>query len=134
VATLIDRLAAASTRPDAALVYVSDHGESLGEAGLFLHGVPYPVAPKVQTHVPMVMWFSPGFAQAAGLDLNCMRERAAAPASHDHLFHTLLGLTDVSTAIYEPALDISATCRRPPTGAVAGPAVAAVTAAAVAKP
>lgn len=134
VATLIDRLAAASGRVDAALVYVSDHGESLGEAGLFLHGVPYPVAPKVQTHVPMVMWFSPGFAQAAGLDVNCMRERAAVPASHDHLFHTLLGLTDVSTAIYEPALDISATCRRPPTGAVAGPAVAAVTAAAAAKP
>jgi lipid A ethanolaminephosphotransferase len=132
LAMLIDRLAAASDRVDASLVYVSDHGESLGEAGLFLHGVPYIVAPKVQTQVPMVMWFSSGFAQAGGLDVNCMRERAAAPASHDDLFHTLLGLTDVSTAIYEPALDISATCRHPPAGGAA--AAAAGAAVAVTKP
>jgi lipid A ethanolaminephosphotransferase len=129
LAKLIDRLAAASDRVDASLVYVSDHGESLGEAGLFLHGVPYLVAPKVQTQVPMVMWFSSGFAQAGGLDVNCLHGRASAPASHDQLFHTLMGLTDVSTAIYEPALDISAACRRPPSGAAAGVAVGAAVAA-----
>jgi lipid A ethanolaminephosphotransferase len=78
------------------------------------------------------MWFSSGFAQAGGLDVNCLRERAAAPASHDDLFHTLLGLTDVSTAIYEPALDISATCRHPPAGGAA--AAAAGAAVAVTKP
>jgi lipid A ethanolaminephosphotransferase len=113
-------------------VYVSDHGESLGEAGLFLHGVPYMVAPKVQTQVPMVMWFSSGFAQAGGLDVACMHEHAAMPTSHDQLFHTLLGLTDVSTSVYEPALDMSATCRRLPAGTAAG--IAAGAAVAVMKP
>lgn len=126
LATLIDRLAAVSDRVDSSLVYVSDHGESLGEAGLFLHGVPYAVAPQVQTQVPMVMWFSGGFAHTSGLDPNCLRERAAVPASHDQLFHTLLGLTDVSTALYEPQLDISAACRRTPAGSAMGAAVAAI--------
>src|SRR3546814_3254838 len=48
---------------DTALVYVSDHGESLGEDSLYLHGVPRAIAPSQQTQVPMVMWFSPGFAR-----------------------------------------------------------------------
>src|SRR5690606_23679086 len=51
---------------DTVLVYVSDHGESLGENRLFLHGVPRAIAPSQQTQVPMVMWFSPGFARAQG--------------------------------------------------------------------
>jgi lipid A ethanolaminephosphotransferase len=42
------------------MLYVSDHGESLGENNLFLHGLPYAIAPDVQKQVPMVMWFSPG--------------------------------------------------------------------------
>ncbi|MGH8062374.1 MAG: phosphoethanolamine transferase, partial [Pseudoxanthomonas sp.] len=64
------------TEYDTALIYVSDHGESLGEKGLFLHGVPYAIAPEEQTHVPMVMWFSPGFASDSGLDLACLRLEA----------------------------------------------------------
>jgi lipid A ethanolaminephosphotransferase len=96
---------------DTALIYVSDHGESLGENGLFLHGIPYAIAPKEQTQVPMLMWFSPGFTRAFGLDAACLRARATQPASHDHLFHSVLGLLDVSTAARDPALDISAACR-----------------------
>ncbi|EGD16431.1 putative membrane-associated, metal-dependent hydrolase, partial [Xanthomonas hortorum ATCC 19865] len=57
-----------------AMIYVSDHGESLGEKGLYLHGVPYAIAPKEQTHVPMVMWFSPEFARDRGLDETCLRQ------------------------------------------------------------
>jgi lipid A ethanolaminephosphotransferase len=99
---------------DAALVYVSDHGESLGENGLFLHGVPYAIAPSQQLHVPMVMWFSPGFAHAQGLDLTCLRQAANAPASHDNLFPTILGLFRVRTALYEPRLDLLRRCERAP--------------------
>lgn len=96
---------------DTALIYVSDHGESLGEKGLFLHGVPYSIAPTEQTRVPMVMWFSPGFVQEAGLDTACLRREAAGPASHDNLFPSVLGLMQVSTREYQPAYDLFAKCR-----------------------
>ncbi|HEX6017397.1 MAG TPA: phosphoethanolamine--lipid A transferase [Burkholderiaceae bacterium] len=111
LARLIRQLAAQADRVDTAMLYVSDHGESLGESRLYLHGIPYPIAPAVQTHVPMVFWASPGFAATTGLDLQCLRQRAQASASHDDLFHTLLGLLDVRTSLYEPQWDLAAGCR-----------------------
>lgn len=96
---------------DTALLYVSDHGESLGENGLYLHGLPYSIAPAEQTRVPMVMWLSSGFAARNRVDPACLRTQAARPAAHDNLFHTVLGLLDVHTAIRDDALDLSAACR-----------------------
>ncbi|GAC1539840.1 MAG: phosphoethanolamine--lipid A transferase [Ramlibacter sp.] len=78
---LIDLLAAQEQRFDTAMLYVSDHGESLGESGLYLHGVPFAIAPDVQTHVPMVAWISPSFARSIGLDEGCLHARAAQPWS-----------------------------------------------------
>jgi lipid A ethanolaminephosphotransferase len=101
------------TEYDAALIYVSDHGESLGEKGLFLHGMPYSIAPQEQTRVPMVMWFSPGFVSDSGLDLACLRREAAQPASHDNLFPSVLGLLQVRTDAYRRDDDLFATCRSP---------------------
>ncbi|MCG2576299.1 phosphoethanolamine transferase [Dechloromonas sp. XY25] len=98
---------------DSALLYVSDHGESLGEKGLFLHGVPYKIAPDVQTKVPMVMWFSTGFPASFKLDDGCVGKVAATPLSHDNIFHTLLGLLDVKTSVYAREMDFSAKCRKP---------------------
>ncbi len=97
---------------DSALLYVSDHGESLGEKGLFLHGVPYKIAPDVQTKVPMVMWFSSGFPASFALDDGCIGKVAATPLAHDHIFHTLLGLLDVKTSVYAREMDFSAKCRK----------------------
>ena len=99
------------TSHDTALLYLSDHGESLGEGNLYLHGMPYAIAPDDQTHVPMIMWYSPAFSASAGLDLSCLAARAAKPASHDHLFNTVLGLFDVSTSVYERDWDLTAACR-----------------------
>ncbi len=113
LATLIGQLQAQSAQLDSALVYVSDHGESLGENNLFLHGLPYALAPDVQKKVPMLMWLSPGFADASGVDPACLRARAAQPAAHDHLFHTLLSLLDVHTKLHEDAWDLTSGCRRP---------------------
>jgi lipid A ethanolaminephosphotransferase len=113
LARLITLLAARAASVDSVLLYVSDHGESLGENRLFLHGMPYAIAPDVQTRVPMVMWLSDGAAQSAGLDAACLRRQADAPLSHDNLFHTLLGVLDVRTALYERALDFTAACRTP---------------------
>ena len=107
------RLLAASKDRDTALVYVSDHGESLGENGLFLHGVPYAIAPDTQLKVPMVMWLSSGMAASRGIDMACMRERALRPASHDNLFHSVLGLMQVRTSEYDPALDLFKDCAAP---------------------
>ncbi|MBP7202948.1 MAG: phosphoethanolamine--lipid A transferase [Propionivibrio sp.] len=96
---------------DTGMIYLSDHGESLGENGLYLHGVPYPVAPKVQKEVPMVMWFSPSYAKNFSLDVDCLRAQATRPVTHDHFFHSVLGLLDIRTTVYDRTMDISQTCR-----------------------
>ena len=111
LAKTIGFLKSQSERYDTAMLYVSDHGESLGENNLFLHGMPYAIAPKEQTHVPMVMWLSDSYASSRGIDQGCLRSRAAQHASHDDLFHTVLGMLDVQTRTYEPALDVLRTCR-----------------------
>lgn len=103
---------AQDTSRDTAMIYLSDHGESLGENGLYLHGVPYAIAPKTQIKVPMVMWFSPGFSASRGLDQRCLRAEAAKPASHDNLFHSVLGLMQVETSVYQKRLDLFAPCER----------------------
>jgi lipid A ethanolaminephosphotransferase len=111
LAMLIGQLQASAATLDSAVLYVSDHGESLGENNLYLHGLPYAIAPDVQKQVPMVMWFSDGIVRERGLDLACLRQRAAQPVAHDHVFHTLLGLLDVSTSLHDPAWDLSQACR-----------------------
>lgn len=100
------------TRFDTAMLYVSDHGESLGERGLYLHGMPYAIAPKEQLRIPMVWWLSTGFTRSGGLDGDCLAGQTGKSWSHDHLFHTVLGLLQVDTGVYERGLDISAACRR----------------------
>ena len=99
------------TERDAAMLYVSDHGESLGEYGLFLHGAPHAIAPKQQLHVPMTLWMSPGFIDDDRIDLTCLHAAANQPASHDNLFSTVLGLFDVQTTTYRSARDLLGSCR-----------------------
>lgn len=101
---------AAAGQYDSGLLYVSDHGESLGESNLYLHGVPYALAPEQQTRVPMVSWLSPGLQQRSGVKIGCLRERSAAPLSHDHVFHSVLGLMDVTTSVRQPALNLFSPC------------------------
>ncbi|MGO4395709.1 phosphoethanolamine transferase [Variovorax sp. M-6] len=96
---------------DPALLYVSDHGESLGEYGLFLHGVPYSFAPEVQKHVPMVTWFGDGMRSRRKLSLDCMEAGLDAPLTHDNLYHTVLGVMDVVSPTYAAPLDALAKCR-----------------------
>ncbi len=95
------------------LLYMSDHGESLGEFGLFLHGLPYALAPETQKRVPFIAWISPALAGRRGLDLACLRGRLDVPLSHDNLYDTALGLLDVTTPTYVPARDAFGSCRRP---------------------
>ncbi|MCA1439412.1 phosphoethanolamine transferase [Ensifer sp. IC4062] len=96
-----------------AMIYMSDHGESLGENGIYLHGAPYAIAPKEQTQVPFVAWFSKPYQAAMGVDTHCLAKESDQPRSHDNLFHTVLGMMDVETKVYNRALDAFASCTRP---------------------
>jgi lipid A ethanolaminephosphotransferase len=108
------------TAYDPAMVYVADHGESLGENNLYLHGMPYMIAPDVQKHVPWITWTSAGFAQRRSLATACLRERADRPVSHDNYFHSVLGLLGIQTRVYQRALDVYAPCVLTPTDEAAG--------------
>ena len=109
LARTIDMLAA-SERVIPAMLYMSDHGESLGENGLYLHAAPGFMAPPEQTRVPFVLWLDPRFSAAMALQPDCLKALADQPGSQDNLFATVLGLMDVTTTVRDPALDLTATC------------------------
>ncbi len=108
----IDWLKTQAPSYDTGMLYVSDHGESLGEFGLFLHGAPYRVAPDVQKHVPMVAWFAPGLMAREQISDRCLRASADAPITHDNLYHSVLGLLDVASPSYHLEADAFAACRQ----------------------
>ena len=98
---------------DTAMMYVSDHGESLGENNIYLHGIPYKIAPDEQKKVPMLLWLSGGMVQSKKIDEACLRRQAGGGRfSHDNLFHSLLGFSDVKTSVYAETYDVFAACRR----------------------
>lgn len=111
LSSLIDLLRKNSHQVDTAMTYISDHGESLGERGLYLHGTPYLLAPDEQTHVPAMLWLSPEYAARAQIDLACLQAKAGEKYSHDNLFHSTLGLLNIKTSLYQKELDWYAPCR-----------------------
>lgn len=113
LARQIELLRQASDRVDSLLVYVSDHGESLGEHGVYLHGMPYSIAPDNQKQVPLMVWMSSGYQQRSGIDAACLRAKVEAPLSHDNIFHSVMGALGVRNGLYQESLDIFATCRKP---------------------
>lgn len=86
-----------------AMFYMSDHGESLGEHGLYLHGLPYLIAPENQKHVAALMWFGDSFKQPDPGGLYAQRGELY---SHDNYFHTVLGMLEVETSLYRQNMDI----------------------------
>lgn len=100
------------TNSRVALWYFSDHGESLGEKGMFLHGAPYAVAPEEQTRVPMIFWANDAFYTAKNVNSGCLKQKAQTQAfSHDHFFSSLLSLMDVQTNLYDAKSDVFQSCR-----------------------
>ncbi len=100
--------------PDSAMLYVSDHGESLGENGVYLHGLPYWMAPKAQTGVPLIWWMSQSFSrhfnQGQQLSFACLQQQQQQALSHDHLFHSLPVLFDRKSQVFRPELNLFAAC------------------------
>lgn len=109
---IMDELNKLSDEYNVALIYASDHGESLGEDGIYLHAQPYDTAPDYQKDIPMLIWLPNDSAKAFGIDMACLKKAAKSPHSHDNLFHSALGLAGIKTNIYKQDLDIFATCKK----------------------
>ena len=106
LAGLVKRLKA-RTDIDAGFVYVSDHGESLGEGGLYLHGAPYFMAPSEQIRVPMVMWLSKDWSRTFGFDAANLAREPAGGVTHEHLYSTVLGMLGVQSTTRRPRWDLT---------------------------
>jgi lipid A ethanolaminephosphotransferase len=95
---------------DTMLMYFSDHGESLGENGIFLHGLPAVIAPDEQKHIPFILWLSDGYAKSYHVDKNCLAGHRDHAYSHDNIFHSLLGAFGITTELYKQDQDILNQC------------------------
>lgn len=96
---------------DSALFYIADHGESLGENNLYLHGTPYMIAPNAQTHVPFFYWLPQSQRAISNVNMNCLEQHQDQPLSHDNIFHSLLGYLQISSTYYQPELDLFSSCQ-----------------------
>jgi lipid A ethanolaminephosphotransferase len=88
------------------VVYISDHGESLGENGVYLHSLPYVIAPKEQKHVPFIFWFDQKTAEKNRKKIDNLRKFQLCNFSHDNIFSTFLDILDISTILYEKKSDL----------------------------
>ena len=112
LAKTLEVLKSNSTDYNTSMLYISDHGESLGENNLYLHGLPYVVAPDYQKKVPKMLWLSDGYQQSYGLDKSCLSQKSDKQYSHDNFFHSMLGLLSIETGVYNSELDIFSSCQQ----------------------
>ncbi|MCL1124261.1 phosphoethanolamine transferase [Shewanella surugensis] len=112
ISKVIQKLKIYNQSFDTGMIYMSDHGESLGEKGLYLHGAPYSIAPTEQIHIPFLSWFSDAFYQKNRLDKTCLQALSQKGTfSHDNLFDSLLGIFNVKTQEYHQKQDVFSQCR-----------------------
>lgn len=108
----INLLKSYDKRYNTSLMYLSDHGESLGENNIYLHGMPYAVAPKEQKHVPLLLWLSDKYQTQHNINTTCLAQEAKAEQfSQDNLFHSLLGMFNIETTEYKASLNILNNCQ-----------------------
>lgn len=101
---VINFLKQQTTEFETSMVYMSDHGESLSENGLYLHGMPYFLAPEEQKHVAALLWFP---ENDTDVDIDKIKSYANHAFSHDNLYHTILGILEIKSDVYDPRKDIS---------------------------
>ena len=112
---IIEQLKIKENEFTTSMLYISDHGESLGENGLYLHGLPYSIAPDHQTKVPLLLWLPDEFSVSNKIDKQCIINNAKVNEySHDNLYHSLISMMNVQTNDYDQDLDIFADCRLKP--------------------
>lgn len=101
-----------SNTHETAMFYMSDHGESLGENGFYLHGMPYMIAPNEQKHIASLLWLGDG-EMKEDYNIEKLNTYKNKEFSQDNLFHTLLGLFEVETDVYKKDMDILNDSRKP---------------------
>jgi len=109
---VIDIMKKNSDKFNVGMLYLSDYGESLGEKNIYLHGLPYILAPDEQKHIPFILWFADSFLKGNHIDKSCLQKKVDEKLSHDNLFPSVLGLMGVKTAMYDKERDIFAGCRQ----------------------
>ncbi|MDR3290073.1 MAG: sulfatase-like hydrolase/transferase [Rickettsiales bacterium] len=93
------------------LVFVSDHGENIGENGFYLHGTPYILTKEVAGKVASFMWFNDNLLEEFKLNKQCMKNKESGKFGHFNMFHTMLGLFRVNNAYYDEKMDIFKSCQ-----------------------
>ncbi|RTZ04625.1 phosphoethanolamine--lipid A transferase EptA [Flavobacterium bomense] len=79
------------------MIFVSDHGESLGEKNLYMHGLPLSIAPKEQYEIPFIVWYS---------DNSSKHLKTNEMLSQNHVFHSVLNFLNIQSPIYNEELNI----------------------------
>lgn len=92
------------------MIFASDHGESLGENGIYLHSSVYKNAPDEQKHIPFLIWIPKETQKDLAIDINCMKNMSEQYVSHDNIFHTILGFAGAKTELYNQEYDILRNC------------------------
>ncbi len=87
------------------MLFVSDHGESLGEKNLYMHGVPLSLAPKEQYEIPFIVWVS---------DNSSKQLKPNKILSQNHVFHSVLNFLGIQSPIYDEKMNIFVSIRCPP--------------------
>lgn len=78
------------------MIYVSDHGESLGEKNLYMHGIPMSIAPKEQYEIPFIVWVSNDSRQL----------KPNSTLTQNHVFHSVLSFLGIQSPIYNEEMNI----------------------------
>ncbi|MBQ5451870.1 MAG: sulfatase-like hydrolase/transferase [Bacteroidales bacterium] len=91
-----------------AMIYISDHGESLGENKMFMHGVPLKLAPKVQYEIPFFVWTSDNFREYKNVSNEEEAPEGELPAvlEQHYIFHSVLNLLSIQSPAYNKDYDI----------------------------
>ena len=96
---------------ESSMIYISDHGESLGENNIYLHGLPYAIAPEEQKKVPMILWLSQKLRDKT--DYGCLQKKGQnGRYSHDNFYHSVLHLAGIKSLTYNSGLDWFENCSR----------------------
>jgi lipid A ethanolaminephosphotransferase len=78
------------------MIFISDHGESLGEKNLYMHGLPLSIAPKEQYEIPFIVWLSDSSKKLKPNKI----------LSQGHVFHSVLNFLKIESPIYNEDLNI----------------------------
>ena len=93
---------------NSAMIFISDHGESLGENKMFMHGLPMKLAPKVQYEIPFLVWTSDHFRDYKPISTEKDAPEGQLPAVLDqhYVFHSVLNLLSIQSPAYNKDYDI----------------------------